>query len=55
MVKRFGNGKSQLGNMDAVLSDTHLDTRITLFTLINVIVPKREYAVELLEADAEFV
>ena len=55
MVKIFRKGKSQLGNMDAVLSDTHLDTRITLCILINVIVPKREYAGEFLEADAEFV
>ena len=30
--------------MDAILTDSHLDTRITSCILVNVIVPKLEYA-----------
>ena len=54
-MKGLGKDKSRLGKMDIVLSDTHLDTRMTLCILINVIVPRRTYAGEVMEADAEDV
>ena len=41
--------------MDAILTDPHLDTRIKICIMINVIVPKLEYAGELLEGYAKFV
>ena len=47
-------GKSQVQKIDAVLADLHLDTRKTFCILTNVIVPRREYAGEVLEVDAEF-
>ena len=40
-------GKSHVRKMDAILTDSHLDPRSKYFevcNLINVIVPKREYA-----------
>ena len=40
----LGKGKYQVGRMDAVLADSHLDTRIRKCILICVIVPRREYA-----------
>ena len=41
--------------MDAILTDPHLDTRITICILINVIVPKLEYAGEVWQGNAKFV
>ena len=41
--------------MDAILTDSHLDTRIKRCILINVIVPKLEYAGEVWEGNAKFV
>ena len=41
--------------MDAVLTDSHLDTRIKIYILTNVIVPKLEYAGEVREGNAKFV
>ena len=41
--------------MDAILTDSHLDTRIKICILINVIVPKLEYAGEVWEGNAKFV
>ena len=41
--------------MDAILTDPHLDTRIKICILINVIVPKLECAGELWEGNANFV
>ena len=41
--------------MDAILTDSHLDTRIKICILINVIVPKLEYAVEVGEGNAKLV
>ena len=40
IAKVIGKGKSQVGKMDAILTDPHLDTRITICILIHVIVPK---------------
>ena len=41
--------------MDAILTDSHLDTRIERCILINVIVPKLEYAGEVWEGRAKLV
>ena len=46
IAKVIRKGKSQVGNMDAILPDPHLDTRIRKCILINVIIPKLEYAGE---------
>ena len=40
MVKVIGKGKLQVGKVDAIRTDPHLDTRIKICILINVIVPK---------------
>ena len=55
MAKVIGKGKSQVGKMDVILTDPHLDTRITICILINVIVPKLEYAGEVWRGNAKFV
>ena len=41
--------------MDAILTDPHLDTRIKILLVINVVVPKLEYAEEVSEGNAKFV
>ena len=41
--------------MDAILTDSHLDTTIKIYILVNVIVPKLEYAGEVREGNAKFV
>ena len=41
--------------MDAILTDSNIDTRIKRCILINVIVPKLEYAGEVWEGNAKFV
>ena len=41
--------------MDAILTDSHLDTRIKICIPMNVIVPKLEYASEVWEGNAKFV
>ena len=41
--------------MDAILTDSNLDTRIKMCFLMNVIVPKQEYAGEVREENAKFV
>ena len=47
-AKEIGKGKTHVGKMDAILTDSHLDTRITVCILMNVIVLKLEYAGEIL-------
>ena len=42
--KRIGKGKRPVGKMDAILTDSRLETRIKLRNLMDVIVPKLEYA-----------
>ena len=42
ITKVLKNGKSQVEEIAAVLADSHLDTRITIYTLIHVIVPRRD-------------
>ena len=41
--------------MDEILTDPHLDTMIKICILMNVIVPKLEYAGEVWEGKANFV
>ena len=41
--------------MDAILTDSHLDTRIKKCILINVIAPELEYAGEVWEGNANLV
>ena len=41
--------------MDAILTDSHLDTRIKICILMNVIVPKLEYPGEEWEGNAKLV
>ena len=39
MAKVIGKGISQVGKMDAILTDAYLGTRIKICLLMNVIVP----------------
>ena len=55
IAKVIGKGKSQVGKMDAILTVPHLDNRIKICILINVIVPKLQYAKKVWEGNAEFV
>ena len=55
IVKVIGKVKTHVGKMDAIPTDLHLDTRIKRCILINVIVPKLEYAGEVWEGNAKFV
>ena len=48
-----GKGKAHVGKMDAIPTDSHLDTRIKRCILMNVIVPKLEYAGEVWERERE--
>ena len=50
----IGKGKTHVGKMDAILTDSHLGTRIRICILMNVIVPKLEYA-EVWEGSAKLV
>ena len=43
IAKVIGNGKAHVGKMDAILTDSHLVTRIKVCILMNVIIPKLEY------------
>ena len=55
IAKVIGKGKAHVGKMDAILTDSHLDTRIKRCILMNVIVPKLEYAGEVWEGNAKLV
>ena len=48
-------GKAQICKMDAILTDSRLDTMITRCFLINVSLPKLEYAGQVWEGNAKFV
>ena len=54
IAKVMGKGESQVGKMDAMLTDPHLDTRIKICILMNVVIPKLEYAGEVWEGNAQF-
>ena len=51
----MGRIKAQVGKMDPTLTDSHRDTRINIFMLINVIAPKLEYAGGVWEGNAKLV
>ena len=51
----LGKGKAHVGKMDAILTDSHLDTRIKRCVLMNVIGPKLEYSGEVWEGNAKSV
>ena len=53
--KVIEKGKAQIGKMDVILRESHLDTRIKICILRNVIVPKLEYAGEVWEGNAKLV
>ena len=55
IAKLIGKGKAQIGKMDEILTDPHLDTRIKRCILLNVIVPKLEYAGEVWEGNEKAV
>ena len=55
VAKVIGKGKSQVRKMDVILTDPHLDTRIKICILMNVIVPKLEYAGQVWEGNAILV
>ncbi|CAB1099601.1 unnamed protein product [Ectocarpus sp. CCAP 1310/34] len=55
IAKLIGKGKAQIGKMDEILTDPHLDTRIKRCVLLNVIVPKLEYAGEVWEGNEKAV
>ena len=48
-------GKAPVGKMDAIVTDSHLGTRIKIYFLMNVIVPKLECAGEAWEENAKSV
>ena len=41
--------------MDAILTDSHIYTRLKVGVLVHVIVPGQDYAGEVWEGDVEFV
>ena len=51
----IGKGKTQVGKMDAILTHSHIATRIKICIVINVIVPKLEYAGVVWEGNAKLV
>ena len=55
IAKVVGKGKSDVGKMGAILTDSNHDTRIKRCILINVIVPKLEYTGEVWEGNAKVV
>ena len=55
IAKVVGKGKSQVGKMDAVLTDPHLDARIKRRILMSVNVAKLEDEGEVWEGNAKFV
>ena len=42
--KVIGKGKAHVRKMDAILTDSHLDTKIKKWILMNAVVPKLQYA-----------
>ena len=55
IAKVLGKGEAHVGKMDAILTVSHLDARIKICTLMNVIVPKLGYAGEVWEGNAKLV
>ena len=55
MAKVIGMGTAHIGKMDAILTDSHLGTRIKRCILMNAIVTELECAGEVWEGDAKLV
>ena len=53
--KAVGKGKVHVGKVDAVVADSHLDTKTKKYIQMTVIAPKLEYAGEGWEGNAKFV
>ena len=53
--KVIEKGKAEIGKIDVIPRDTHLDSSIKRCILMNVIVPKLEYAGEIWEGGAKLV
>ena len=51
----IGNGKSHVGKMDTIPTDSNIDTRIEICILSNVIVPTQRYAEEVWEGNTKLV
>ena len=51
----MGKGKSHVGKMDTIPTDSNLDTRIEICILSNVIVPTQRYAEEVWEGNTKLV
>ena len=49
VAKVIGKGTSQVGKMDAIPTDPHVDTMIKIFIMMDVIVRKLEYTGEVWE------
>ena len=54
ITKVAGKGKPHVGKVDAILTDSHLDTTIKIFVLVNVILSKLEYAGKVWEGNLKF-
>ncbi|MEP5446747.1 hypothetical protein, partial [Ekhidna sp.] len=54
IAKVRGRGKSRVDKMDAILTDSHLDTRIKICIMMKVIMPNLEYAGDVWEGNADF-
>ena len=48
-----GKGNAHVGKMDAILTDLHLDARISTCILMNVIVPKSRVRNRIMERERE--
>ena len=55
MAKVIRKGKSHVGKIEVILTDSHLGSTIERCILMDAIVPKREYAGDIWEVDAKFV
>ena len=54
-AKVITKGESQVGKMNAILTDPHVDTGVKRCILIDVIVPRLKYVGEEWERNAKFV
>ena len=55
MAKVAGKSKVHVGKTDAILTDSHLDSRITRCFLMNAIIANLEYAGEVWEGNAKLL
>ena len=55
IAKVIGTGEAHVGKVDAILTDSHHDTRIEICIMMNVIVPRISYAGDVWEGNAKLV